>query len=232
MGACCTFGNCTIETSTDCANMGGTYQGDATECDPNPCPPAGACCNGGGACLVRTEAECDSLGGVYQGDGTDCSPNPCPQPGACCIAGNCSVLTEIECDAMGGAFLGDGTDCVGNPCPTIGACCFGCDPAPQSPCPDGAGATGEVCVNTTLAACQASNGIYRGDGTSCAGGFCACIGDLNADGKTDVFDFGAFSSAFGTGTPDCVGHAQGDLNCDGVVNVFDFSIFATDFGCQ
>ena len=232
MGACCTFGACTIETSLDCFNMGGTYQGDGTDCDPNPCPPAGACCNGSGTCLIRTQAECDSLGGTYQGDGTTCTPNPCPQPGGCCIAGVCSELLETDCNSMGGAFLGEGTTCAGDPCPNIGACCFICDPAPTAPCPDASGVTGAICVNTTVAACAAANGIYRGDGTACAMAICNCVGDLNADGATDVFDFGSFSSNFGSGNPGCVGHAQGDLNCDGVVDVFDFGLFASDFGCQ
>jgi hypothetical protein len=36
-GACCAEdGSCTITTSADCT---GTYQGDGTPCDPNPCPP-------------------------------------------------------------------------------------------------------------------------------------------------------------------------------------------------
>lgn len=37
-GACCVGTDCTIETETDCTDMGGIYQGDGTDCDPNPCP--------------------------------------------------------------------------------------------------------------------------------------------------------------------------------------------------
>jgi hypothetical protein len=36
-GACCVETDCTIETEPDCTGMGGTYQGDGTNCDPNPC---------------------------------------------------------------------------------------------------------------------------------------------------------------------------------------------------
>jgi len=37
-GACCDeAGNCTVTTATDCT---GTYMGDGTVCDPNPCPTA------------------------------------------------------------------------------------------------------------------------------------------------------------------------------------------------
>lgn len=39
-GACCISGDCTITTEEGCA---GTYQGDDTECDPNPCIPACTC---------------------------------------------------------------------------------------------------------------------------------------------------------------------------------------------
>lgn len=38
-GACCfADGTCQILTGTDCAGAGGTYQGDGTACEPNPCP--------------------------------------------------------------------------------------------------------------------------------------------------------------------------------------------------
>lgn len=36
-GACCVGVDCTIETEADCTGMGGVYQGDGTDCDPNPC---------------------------------------------------------------------------------------------------------------------------------------------------------------------------------------------------
>lgn len=58
----------------------------------------------------------------------------------------------------------------------------------------------------------------------------ACPGDVNADGATDIFDFGQLATYFGT--PSGATREQGDLNADGAVNVFDFSIFAADFGCH
>jgi len=36
-GACCHGTTCDIETETDCIGSGGVYQGDGTDCDPNPC---------------------------------------------------------------------------------------------------------------------------------------------------------------------------------------------------
>lgn len=56
-----------------------------------------------------------------------------------------------------------------------------------------------------------------------------CVGDLDGDGKTNVFDFGIFAINFGTTTG--ATHDQGDLDGNGAVNVFDFGIFAIDFGC-
>lgn len=38
-GACCFIdGHCVVDTQQNCGNAGGTYQGDNTVCDPNPCP--------------------------------------------------------------------------------------------------------------------------------------------------------------------------------------------------
>jgi hypothetical protein len=36
-GACCIDGVCSITTEQSCIDSGGTYQGDGTDCDPNPC---------------------------------------------------------------------------------------------------------------------------------------------------------------------------------------------------
>ena len=38
-GACCfTDGSCTVGTEEACTTAGGTYEGNDTDCDPNPCP--------------------------------------------------------------------------------------------------------------------------------------------------------------------------------------------------
>ena len=82
-GACCVDEVCSITTVGGCMNSGGTYQGDDTTCDPNPCttPATGACCDGED-CSITTEEDCT---GEYQGDDTTCDPNPCELPscGAC-----------------------------------------------------------------------------------------------------------------------------------------------------
>ena len=57
----------------------------------------------------------------------------------------------------------------------------------------------------------------------------ACVGDINNDLSTDVFDFAILAGNFGQSVPIGTG---GDLDDDGDVDVFDFGIFAGDFGCM
>lgn len=53
-------------------------------------------------------------------------------------------------------------------------------------------------------------------------------GDLNNDGKVDIFDFSNLISNFGkTGSP---GFIPADINRDGNVDIFDFSILLGNFG--
>jgi hypothetical protein len=56
-----------------------------------------------------------------------------------------------------------------------------------------------------------------------------CVGDLDGDGDTDVFDFAALADAFAqiVGDP----YAGADLTGDRVVDVLDFAALAVDFGC-
>lgn len=120
-GACCApDGSCSIFTESDCLAQGGTYYGDGSTCDPNPCPPpVGACCLEGGTCIVMSEEICLGQGGIYYGNGTVCEPNPCPPPvGACClITGECIVTTADDCAAQNGSYQGDGVGCDPDPCP-------------------------------------------------------------------------------------------------------------------
>lgn len=96
-GACCPEeGDCFITTQSICEAGGGTYQGDDTTCDPDPCPPptpTGACCVGTD-CTIETESDCTGMGGTYQGDDTTCDPNPCE-------------VTPCPCGGIAG-FLGIG----------------------------------------------------------------------------------------------------------------------------
>lgn len=77
-GACCEGTTCTEVTEAECTN--GTWQGEFTTCDPNPCLP-GACCTGSDltTCTDTTEAGCADLPGLFHPQST-CAESPC-QPG-------------------------------------------------------------------------------------------------------------------------------------------------------
>jgi hypothetical protein len=110
--ACCDVctGECTIALPMDCE---GTWMGDGTVCDPNPClPPAGACCIGDCQCTVVPQCLCT---GIYVGDGVLCYPSPCClAAGACCAAdGTCTITTPDQCD---GTYMGAETTCEPDPC--------------------------------------------------------------------------------------------------------------------
>lgn len=156
-GACCFLdGTCLVEAEEDCEAAGGAYDGDFTDCDPNPCPqPTGACCFLSGECEVEEEAECAGHGGVYQGDFTGCDPNPCPQPpGACCFPdGTCQMLTEDDCVAALGTWEGPESSCNPNPCEQPdAACCFA----------DGS------CETMKEDACIGAGGTWQGYGIACS----------------------------------------------------------------
>ena len=196
LGACCTDEVCSIATEAVCVDGGGTYQGDDTTCDPDPCyvAPTGACCTAE-VCSIATEAVCIGGGGTYQGDDTTCDPDPCyvPPTGACCTAEVCSIATEAVCVGGGGTYQGDDTTCDPDPCyvPPTGACCTDeicsisteavcvggggmyqgddttCDPDPCYVPPTGACCTDEVCSISTEAVCVGGGGTYQGDDTTC-----------------------------------------------------------------
>lgn len=155
-GACCFHdGHCEVLTENDCVAQGGTYQGNNSPCDPNPCPqPTGACCFHDGHCESLLQADCEAQGGIWQGIDVPCDPNPCPQPfGACCFQdGHCEYLTEADCGTAGGMWLGIDVPCDPNPCDQpLGACCY----------PDG------HCAVTNEADCAASGGIWQGMNVPC-----------------------------------------------------------------
>ena len=56
----------------------------------------------------------------------------------------------------------------------------------------------------------------------------ACVGDIDNDGDTDVFDFGVLAGHFTMAVEPCT---NGDLDRDGDVDIFDFAILAPDFQC-
>jgi hypothetical protein len=126
-GACClNDGTCEILRQSVCANRGGEYRGDDTDCATQTCDPFGACCagDGSGNCSLQTQAGCQLQSGSWKGPGTNCSQNLCV--GACCIpGGQCQMTGPIPCNQQGGLFHGNGSNCdtLDPPCSQMGACC-------------------------------------------------------------------------------------------------------------
>ncbi len=120
VGACCSGTSCTITTSAGCS---GDYQGNGTDCDPNPCgSPTGACCKSSGDNIVcfpdLHEVDCTAGGGYYLGDNSTCNGSPCSDAGigACCYGctNPCTLTTHDGCPPNvngGDGWLGAGLSC-------------------------------------------------------------------------------------------------------------------------
>jgi len=80
-GACCWSGGCTLTSSADCADLGGTYQGDGTSCEPDPCVEyvvwytGNVCCWGAPRVYISTRTEYNQSASAcsFPGGGIDCS---------------------------------------------------------------------------------------------------------------------------------------------------------------
>ncbi len=226
VGACCMpDGSCQLVTASECANLGGSYQGDNTDCATANCAPATeACCfPSTGGCLDLTPTDCTAAGGVPGGPGTTCSTFVCFPQGACCLPdGSCADgMSPEDCDVAGGVFQGDGTTCADVNCPApVGACCFD---------------TG-FCLELTEHDCALAGGSWGGAGTDCADNdgngmpdACeGCIGDLDNNGQVDLSDLATLLAFFGTtsgATP-----AMGDLDNDADVDLNDLATMLAFFG--
>ena len=79
-GACClSDDSCVVVGISECATLGGTYQGNGAPCTPDPCSVVtGACCFDDGSCTELTALDCANQAGIYQGDGTNCQTTGCP----------------------------------------------------------------------------------------------------------------------------------------------------------
>ncbi len=204
-GACCFGdGSCIVLEMEDCT---GEFQGESTDCDPNPCPPPpfGACCFVNGSCTISSDFDCEADGGTYFGEDVECDPNPCPQPGvgACCLPDqNCVEISIVDCLEQGGLFLGKDSVCDGVVCPIL------CDASLTSRSHDPArrgGGTGPN-RNGTLILHHDDELVYTADG----GGFCdSSLEDcLSATIRVDTEGpvvFQVFAAFGGPNTPRLVG---------------------------
>lgn len=156
-GACCFGdGSCQPLSPGDCADLGGTYQGDDVNCNDVTCPIlSGACCFGDGSCESLTQADCVLFEGTYQGDNKDCGQVNCPiLEGACCFegSGGCLEFPQSVCNDAGGIYKGDNTLCDDIICFPKGACCL---------------YDGSCTDQTSPEDCGSSGGTFQGDKTEC-----------------------------------------------------------------
>ncbi len=156
-GACCTPWGCWVtESPILCEMKGGTYQGDGTTCDPDPCggDSVGACCLPDGSCIDGLlEYECINYDGVTHHPGQFCDEVDCPpiDAGACCVwwMDDCLQMSEEDCINEEGTFHGEGVPCDTVAC--IGACCL----------------PNDDCVASYQIECGFYGGSYQGGGTYC-----------------------------------------------------------------
>jgi hypothetical protein len=197
-GACCLpNGDCIDGLQSECATLGGEFQGAGTECATVNCPqPAfGACCFPDASCQEMIEPDCIDAGGDFQGDQTDCATVECPlAPGACCIGADCfDFLTEPECISFGGFWQGPGSLCANIDCSAEGACCI----------PASGG-----CLDLNQADCATVNGIWQGPGTECATVICfpegaCCLPDGSCQDGLSPDDCDLLGGAFQGDQTEC-----------------------------
>ncbi len=194
-GACCPgAGQCTVTTAAGCSVPGSW--GNGVACQPNPCPPLGACCSvTTGLCTTMVQATCSDWWYAAV-----CQPNPCP--GACCSAasGACTVLSQTSCPS--GSTYTSTASCSPNTCPQpTGACC-----------------TVTICSITASDGCI---GAFQGVGVACSppgNPIVCCPANFNqADGLTvaDIFDF---LNAWFAGVPATDFNHNGQLEVSDIFN--------------
>ena len=199
---------------------------------PFACSSAeGACCRDDGSCLTATLTQCQVLDGTYQGDETDCLDGPCAAPlGACCQAAteSCVESEQSPCEAFGGVWQ-SGESCDSVVCFARGACCL-----PDGSCQDA----------TLLEDCEAQEGVFQGDETTCGQTSCPePEGWCCTDSGEDCFELteavcDAFGGDWGTAGSACLDAdacvvaepCPGDLNGDGQVAVDDILLILANYG--
>jgi hypothetical protein len=202
-GACCVGTSCSTMTQADCSAAGGTYNGDNSSCNGNPC-------DGGGGCQAGWTADCqgtcfpDAVYEAWIGDSYCDDGAYIPADYGCdeCPAG---VAIWLNCDD----FDCDGGDCECDPTDPVGACCFGTD-----------------CFESTEPECSGNGGEWQGDNTTCELGTCGvtCPADVDGNGSVDVSDILAIVGAWGSNDP------AADVNGDGTVNVSDILEVVSSWG--
>jgi len=188
LGSCCYQGadfsiKCLDYTSKEtCDSLAGTFSA-LQSCD-TACGITGICCSNGKCIENSNPSECEAFGGrfflgltcgAYNNDpnstnfGTRLCPNNCEEDGlvSCCKDGVClgEDYTKLLCEHLGGVAFEK--NCVEAKCCEqnigIGPCC-----------------TSTGCKQLTKAECDASVGIYMGEGFACEEINCDCF-DINEE---------------------------------------------------
>ena len=96
IGACCLPNDSCVDSqsTTNCSNQSGTFQGDGTTCAQVNCTTSGACCLPDSTCVDSDAANCSAQSGDYKGDFTDCGDYSCG-----CDVNNNAIpdSTEVSC---------------------------------------------------------------------------------------------------------------------------------------
>jgi hypothetical protein len=219
VGACCSFGGCTLRTPAYCSLHAASYLGGT--CLPSPCV-TGACCSRVGTCLASLQySQCVINSGTYLGDNATCTGVVCPQPGACCYpTGLCELQTETACinpyPIYGtiGVFQGTGTVCTSTPCAQPGACCdafMTCTFVLQTLCTAG---------STWIPGGSCSPNHCAPTGVCCRGATCnASVAQADCTGSgTAGALYATSSNACGSATSPC---CYADFNKSGAISVQD-----------
>lgn len=177
-GACCVpMMDCEVMTEAACTLAGGTYDGDETDCSPDPCV-FGACCFrdaiGGFECADGvSEDDCNNeIGGYFQGDGSVCD-----------LGMGEMICDDLDADCgegtAGSCYWADGEN--GTPFCSDQACCdLVCDQDPYCCDENTPGAHwDEFCASTANALCMTP------PANRCATPFAGSCGEPNFLGGCD-----------------------------------------------
>jgi len=209
-GACCDGVTCTEgQTENECSLAGGSYQGDGSDCSPNPC--IGACCNtASGACEGNlSEEDCAAIADTQWTSTADCVNGPFTCPPA--AAGNdCSDPVNVTLPAaLAPTYVNNNTTCGrGNSYedPTDSATCMGFYTAGEDLFYS-LNVTDRVCVNLNLDTDASWTGISV-DYTCPPDATCIAVATSSAADKSInnvVLDPGSYSVMIDTWpSPDCI----------------------------
>ena len=220
LGACCIGGTCSILDEATCADTGGIWQGEGTNCGEVDCSGTGPCCFAStGGCVQLVPGDCLLAGGVPGPAGESCDNYICFPVGACCLPdGSCiDGVSPEECAASNGVFQGDATECSATDCPEpLGASCF----------------SNGFCLELTEEDAIQAGATWQGVGTTCEdldgnGAPDVCdssdiLGDLNGDGRVNGSDLGLFLVGWGQPGPS-------DLNGNGTTNGEDLGLLLVNW---